>query len=197
MFSMKVFWQSGAPTLLDKSEIVIPSTLILAQLILDKFHLMACGSLVVGQILNAVIPSITEVAQPIFCDSIDNERFGVDGGALVALIVIDFVLVVWPGALKVSIAVYVPEGKVTGKGVILLSFEREGVPVPVNCQLTFVEELIPLPVETNENRTVEPAQTSRVLLDELYWGLVTKLALNCPQAELPKVKTVKNKMNTW
>ena len=60
-----------------------------------------------------------------------------------------------------------PEGNITGKGVSLLSLVIDGVLVPVNCQLTFVEELIPLPVETNENRTVEPAQTSRVLVDEL------------------------------
>lgn len=74
-----------------------------------------------------------------------------------------------------------PEGKVTGKGVILLSFEIDGVPEPENCQLTLVEELIPLPVETNENKTVEPEQMSNVFVVELNWGFVTKLALNCPQ----------------
>ena len=84
-----------------------------------------------------------------------------------------------------------PEGKVTGKGVILLSFEIDGVPEPENCQLTLVEELIPLPVETNENKTVEPEQMSNVFVVELNWGFVTKFACNCPNTIPLPAKTVK------
>ena len=57
----------------------------------------------------------------------------------------------------------------TGIGVVLLSveigvFPYRGVPVPVNCQFTVPNGLfsIPLPVDTKENKTVDPAQTLRV-----------------------------------
>jgi hypothetical protein len=117
--------------------------------------------------VNVVIPSIVVVDHPGAELTELRIKLGEDGGIEVALIVICFELVVWPGALSVSVAVYVPAGNVTGKGVSLLSFVIEGVPVPVNCQLTFVEELIPLPVETKENNTVEPAHTSKVFVEVL------------------------------
>ena len=120
-----------------------------------------------GQILKVVIPSIVVVDHPGAELTELRVKLGEDGGIEVALIVICLELVVCPGALSVSVAVYVPDGNVTGKGVSLLSLVIEGVPVPVNCQLTFVEELIPLPVETKENKTVEPAQTSNMLVEVL------------------------------
>lgn len=139
-----------------------------------------------------MIPSIAVEVHPIFVELVFKESVGEEGGAEVALIVTIFELDVWPGALNVSVAVYVPEGKVTGKGVIRLSFEIDGVPEPVNCQLTVVDELIPLPVETKENKTVEPAQISKVLLEELNWGFVTKFACNCPKTELLPAKQASN-----
>ena len=58
-----------------------------------------------------------------------------------------------------------------GIGVVLLSveigvFPYKGIPEPVNCQFTVANGLfsIPLPVDTKENNTVDPAQTLRVFV---------------------------------
>lgn len=75
----------------------------------------------------------------------------------------------------------------TGIGVKRLSdeigvFPYSGVPVPENCQLTVAEGLfsIPLPVDTKENKTVDPAHTLRVF--DVCWGSVTKFANKfCPK----------------
>jgi hypothetical protein len=59
-----------------------------------------------------------------------------------------------------------------------------GVPEFVrNDQLTEVVEEILLPVEINVNKTVEPAQTFKLV--PICKGFVEKLAFNCPQT-LPK-----------
>ena len=123
-----------------------------------------------GQILNVVTPSIVVVDQPGAELEVFNTNAGDDEGTDVALTVIDFELEVCPGALSVRVTVYVPEGNVTGNGVNLLSFDMgvfpySAVPVPENCQLTVADGLfsIPLPVETKENKTVEPAQIFNVL----------------------------------
>jgi hypothetical protein len=56
---------------------------------------MYCGSVLgFGHIVNVVIPSITVVVHPTFVDSLDRERLGDVGGELVALMVMDFELVV-------------------------------------------------------------------------------------------------------
>ena len=77
------------------------------------------------------------------------------------------------GSDKVKVAVYVPLGKVTGKGVRKVEFVKlNAVPViVVNVQLTAVVDDMLLPVDIKVKSTLDPAQTFNWLL-LLYKGFV-------------------------
>jgi hypothetical protein len=135
----------------------------------------------VGQIVNKGIPVRLLCVQPGEF-TLFKARLGTIGGGEVALIVIVFVLGA-PAPLNVKEAVYIPDGKVTGNGVLLLSLEIEGGPplFAENDQVTVVVEVMLLPVSTKENKIVDPAQTLSVFIVGpvvSYMGSVTKLAFN-------------------
>ena len=135
----------------------------------------------VGQIVNKGIPVRLLCVQPGEF-TLFRARLGTIGGGEVALIVIVFVLGA-PAPLNVKEAVYIPDGKVTGNGVLLLSLEIEGGPplFAENDQVTVVVEVMLLPVSTKENKIVDPAQTLSVFIAGpvvSYMGSVTKLAFN-------------------
>jgi hypothetical protein len=98
---------------------------------------------------------------PALAEKEESVKDGILGGAEVAVTFIVFELVAPLGSLNVSVIVYVPFGKVIGKGVRRLEVvELKAVPLlVVKVQFTFVFDEILLPVEMKVNKTLEPAQT--------------------------------------
>ena len=114
-----------------------------------------------GQIEKVVIPPIVDVFQPDDAENDDKARLGELGGVEVALIFIVLILEDPFGSDNVNVAVYVPLGKVTGKGVRKVEVVKlSAVPVfVVNVQLTNVVDDMLLPVEMKVKSTLDPAQT--------------------------------------
>ena len=114
-----------------------------------------------GHILKPGTLEMVALLHPALVEKEESDKDGVLGGAEVAATLIVFELVAPLGSLNVSVIVYVPFGKVIGKGVRRLEVaELKVVPLlVVKVQFTLVVDDILLPVEMKVNKTLEPAQT--------------------------------------
>jgi hypothetical protein len=114
-----------------------------------------------GQTEKVVIPPIVDVFQPDDAENEDKARFGELGGVDVAFMLIVLILDDPLGSDNVNVAVYVPLGKVTGKGVLKFEVVKlNAVPeFVVNVQLTNVVDDMLLPVDMKVKSTLDPAQT--------------------------------------